>query len=93
VTSVPPPKLSGLEVATPFEDEPLPGGQQLSAHALTLPADTRPQELVPDGFDVVYLVAEGTMELGLANGLHGSIAAGTYVHLREGMRHELRATS
>jgi mannose-6-phosphate isomerase-like protein (cupin superfamily) len=82
-----------MEVATPFQDERLPGGDELSVHALSLSAGAPPAELVPDGFEVVYVVAEGTMDIRVANGLHGSIAAGTYVQLRDGVKHEVRTGS
>jgi mannose-6-phosphate isomerase-like protein (cupin superfamily) len=82
-----------MEVATPFEDDRLPGGDALSARGMTLPSGAAPLELRPEGFEVVYVVAEGAMEIWLANGLHGSIRAGTYLHVREGVWHELGAAT
>jgi len=78
-----------MAVATPFVDDELPGGDTLAAHALELAPGAPPRELTPAGFEVVYLVVEGALELALHGGLHGTIAAGTYVHVRDGMRHEL----
>jgi mannose-6-phosphate isomerase-like protein (cupin superfamily) len=80
-----------MEVATPFEDEGLPGGDQLAAHSMPLSAEAEQLKLAPNGFEVVYLVLDGAVEITLANGLHGSIATGTYVHVRDGMSHELSA--
>jgi mannose-6-phosphate isomerase-like protein (cupin superfamily) len=81
-----------MQVATPFEDERLPGDDHLAAHAIELAGDEEPIQLTPDGFDVAYLVVAGAVDLVLANGLSGSIAAGTSVHVRDGMPHELRAS-
>jgi mannose-6-phosphate isomerase-like protein (cupin superfamily) len=80
-----------MTVARPFTDDKLPGDENLAAHALTLGADEDPLALTPEGFEVVYLVVDGAAELHLENGLSGRIAAGTYVHLREGTRHALAA--
>jgi mannose-6-phosphate isomerase-like protein (cupin superfamily) len=80
-----------MTVATPFEDESLPGDDKLAAQGLVLSGDDAPLSLTPDGFEVVYLVVDGSAELHFANGLHGSIAAGGYVHVRDGTSHELRA--
>lgn len=81
-----------MAVATPFEDDALPSGGTLSASAISLsPGDPR-IEVVADGFEVIYLVVEGSIELRLFGGLHGAIQAGTYVHVRNGLHHELSAT-
>jgi hypothetical protein len=37
----------------------------------------------------IYLVLEGELEIELTGGLHGTIEPGTFVHLRERMRHRL----
>jgi len=79
-----------MKVAAPFQDEDLPGDDKLAAHGIQLAGDEPPIELAPDGFDVVYLVVEGAANLSLANGLRGPIAAGTFIHLRDGTSHELR---
>lgn len=81
-----------MEVATPFDDEKLPGDDHLAARAIELAGDEAPSALTPAGFDVAYLVVEGAVELSLANGLSGSIATGTFVHMRDGMSHEVRAS-
>jgi hypothetical protein len=66
-----------------------PAGGQLSARALEL-CGASPQTLVHDGFEVVCLVVDGVAELRLATGLHGPVAAGTYVQ-GAGMRRKLGA--
>lgn len=78
-----------MAVATPFEDEHLPGDDKLAARAIVLAGDESPLDLTPDGFDVAYLVVAGAVEVGLVNGLRGSIVAGTYVHVRDGMAHQV----
>jgi mannose-6-phosphate isomerase-like protein (cupin superfamily) len=78
-----------MAVATPFVDEQLPGGGTLSAAALELRPGDDPIELMPAGLEVVYLVVDGAIELKLFGGLHGTIESGTFVHVREGLRHEL----
>ncbi|HEV8563765.1 MAG TPA: cupin domain-containing protein [Actinomycetota bacterium] len=82
-----------MEVATPFEDERLPGDEHLAARAVALSIDRSPLVLTPDGFEFVYLVVEGVVDAKLANGLHGSFPAGTFLHVRNGIGHELSATS
>jgi mannose-6-phosphate isomerase-like protein (cupin superfamily) len=82
-----------MSVATPFQDDALPGGGTLSAYALTLsPGDSR-IELTPTGFEVIYMVVHGSMQISLFGGLHGTIHPGTYVHVRDGIRHELSAAA
>jgi mannose-6-phosphate isomerase-like protein (cupin superfamily) len=81
-----------MEVATPFEQGPLPAGGQLAAQGIALSAGDQPLEVVPEGLEIVYLVVDGAVDVELANGLHGSIGAGTYVHIREGMSHRLTPT-
>lgn len=82
-----------MAVADPFDGDGLPGGGTLSAHAITLPGGEPPIEVTPNGFEVIYIVAEGSMQLSLFGGLHGTIEAGTYIHVRDGMRHQLSATA
>jgi mannose-6-phosphate isomerase-like protein (cupin superfamily) len=78
-----------MAVGTALEDDELPGGGTLSASALSLaPGDDR-IERTPSGFEVVYLVVDGSLEVELHGGLHGTIEAGTYVHVRDGRRHVL----
>ena len=52
-----------------------------------------PIDLTPKGFEVVDIVIEGSVEIKLFGGPHGTIDIGTYVHVREGIRHELSAAS
>ncbi len=80
-----------MAVATPFEDDQLPGGGTLSAAAIELGPDDEPLQLTPTGFEVLYVVVEGALEIKLFGGLHGTIERGTYVHVRDGMQHELAA--
>ena len=80
-----------MAVATPFQDDVLPAGGTLSALALTLSPGEPPIKLKPDGFEVIYIVVDGTAELSLFGGLHGGIQSGTYVHVRDGIQHELSA--
>jgi mannose-6-phosphate isomerase-like protein (cupin superfamily) len=82
-----------MAVGTPFEDDQLPGGGTLSARALSLaPGDER-IDLTPAGFEVVYLVIEGSLDIEVFGGLHGTIEPGTYVHVRDGLHHELSTGS
>ncbi len=80
-------------VGRPFVDEELPASGTVTATALVLAAGEQPRVVVPQGHERVYLVVEGALDLALHGGLHGSIAPGTYVHVREGMRHELSTSS
>lgn len=79
-----------MEVARPFEDETLPGDDKLTATAISLAPDAEAIVLTPSGSEIVYLVLEGSVQIHLANGLGGSVAAGSYVHVRDEVRHELR---
>lgn len=78
-----------MAVATPFLDESLPGDAKLSARAVELAPDDQRIELAATGFETVYLVLEGALELELLGGLHGTLEPGTFVHLREGLRHRM----
>jgi mannose-6-phosphate isomerase-like protein (cupin superfamily) len=80
-----------MAVGTPFEDKELPGGGMLAAHALTLDAGMEPVELTPKSCETFHLVVDGELQIGLENGLHGSIEAGRYLHIRQGVKHLLSA--
>jgi mannose-6-phosphate isomerase-like protein (cupin superfamily) len=79
-----------MSVATPFADAELPGDDRLTARSLSLRSSDGALEVTPEHCELVYLVVSGVAELSLANGLRGSIQAGTYVHLREGMNHRIQ---
>lgn len=81
-----------MTVAAPFEQGSLPGNETLSATALELSPEEGYVEFLPAGFEAVYLVLEGSLNIKLFGGLHGTIRPGTYVHVREGLRHELNAS-
>lgn len=81
-----------MQVATPFVDPVLPGDDHVTAHALALSAADEELELTPHGFEVVYLILEGAVTLSVAPGLSGTLRGGTYVHVREGMAHRLKAS-
>jgi mannose-6-phosphate isomerase-like protein (cupin superfamily) len=81
-----------MAVATPFEDDSLPGDAKLSVTAVELGPGDGQVELVPEGFESFYVVLDGALEIELAGGLHGTIEPGTFLHLREGMRHRLSAS-
>jgi mannose-6-phosphate isomerase-like protein (cupin superfamily) len=80
-----------MAVGSPFDSKVLPGGATLSAEAVHLTADDGVLGVTPVGFDVVYLVVQGSIDIRMTGGLHGTINAGTYLHLRDGLDHELRA--
>jgi quercetin dioxygenase-like cupin family protein len=63
----------------------------LSAAAITLAAGGSAGELTPAGFEIVYLVVSGAIQISLFGGLHGTIRSGTYVHVRDGVRHHVGA--
>jgi mannose-6-phosphate isomerase-like protein (cupin superfamily) len=81
-----------MAVGRPFEDDPLPTGGTLSARAITLSPGEAPMPVAPAGLEIIYMPIEGSMHISLFGGLHGTICAGTYVHVRDGMRHELSAS-
>lgn len=81
-----------MAIGTPFQDTTLPAGGTLAARAISLSPGEPATELTPAGFEVIYLVVEGSVEISLFGGLHGTIQAGTYVHVRDRVRHELSAT-
>lgn len=80
-----------MEVAAPFRDTELPGGGTLSATALELTGQEEPTVLTPAGSEIAYLVIDGSLKIEIFGGLHGSITAGSYVHVRDGMQHVLGA--
>jgi mannose-6-phosphate isomerase-like protein (cupin superfamily) len=82
-----------MAVATPFHDDSLPGGGTLSASVIALSGGEPAIELTPSGFEILYLVVEGSPHLSLYGGLRGTIQPGTYLHVRDGMWHQLSATS
>jgi mannose-6-phosphate isomerase-like protein (cupin superfamily) len=82
-----------MAVATPFQSSELPGGDKLSAQALHLTPDDGVVEVSPAGFDVVYLVVDGSVDIRMTGGLNGTINAGTYLHLREGWDHEFMVST
>lgn len=79
-------------VARPFVDDELPAGGTLRACALTLSGSDAPLVAVPEGEERVYLVVDGALDVSLHGGLHGTLRAGTYLHVREGLRHEMSST-
>lgn len=81
-----------MAVARPWHDDELPGGGTLSAQALTFDAGADPVEVLPKDLEIVYLVVDGALDIRLQDGLHGTIQAGTYVHVRNEMSHELSAS-
>jgi mannose-6-phosphate isomerase-like protein (cupin superfamily) len=82
-----------MAVARPFVDAELPGGGTLSAEAIELgPADA-PRIVTPKAAELVYVVADGELDVALAGGLHGTLKRGTYLHVRDGVRHELSTSS
>jgi mannose-6-phosphate isomerase-like protein (cupin superfamily) len=82
-----------MAVGTPFQDDVLPAGGTLSAKAIALSPGDPQTDLTPAGFDVIYLVVEGSVQISLSVGLHGTIHSGRYLHVRDGMQHELSATA
>ena len=48
--------------------------------------------VAPSGLEIIYMPIEGSMHISLFGGLHGTIRAGTYVHVRDGMRHEISSS-
>jgi mannose-6-phosphate isomerase-like protein (cupin superfamily) len=81
-----------MSVATPFVDSDLPAGGTLSAEAILLDGDTEPITLKLSNCESVYVVVEGVLDMALANGLSGSLSAGTTLHLRSGTEHVLSAS-
>jgi mannose-6-phosphate isomerase-like protein (cupin superfamily) len=82
-----------MTVARPFQDGELPAGGTLSAEALELgPSDTT-RIVTPKAAELAYLVVEGELDVALAGGLRGALKRGTYLHVRDGVRHELSASS
>jgi mannose-6-phosphate isomerase-like protein (cupin superfamily) len=81
-----------MSVGAPFQDGALPAGGTLSAAALSFSGGEPETVLKPSGFEILYIVVDGSMQLGLFGGLHGTIQAGTYVHVRDGLEHRLSAS-
>jgi mannose-6-phosphate isomerase-like protein (cupin superfamily) len=82
-----------MAVARPFEAEELPAGGTLSAEAIALTTSDAPRVVTPKAAELVYLVVDGELHVALAGGLHGTLKRGTYLHVRDGVRHELSSTS
>lgn len=81
-----------MTVLRPFEGTTsLPGDDKLTATAIALADGEAPLALTPTGFEVVYLVVDGTVDFSIANGLRGPLRAGSYLHLRESTRHTVSA--
>jgi mannose-6-phosphate isomerase-like protein (cupin superfamily) len=81
-----------MTVARPFEDGKggaLPGGGTLSAEGIVLTADDEPVKVVPEAREVVYLVCEGALDIAVFGGMRGTLQRGTYLHVRDGVAHEL----
>lgn len=85
-------ELLRMAVGRPFENDPLPAGGTLSARAITLSPCEAPMPVAPSGLEIIYMPIEGSMHISLFGGLHGTIRAGTYVHVRDGMRHEISSS-
>jgi mannose-6-phosphate isomerase-like protein (cupin superfamily) len=81
-----------MVVTRPFAGDQLPSDANLAAHGLTLAKDDSACTLRPDGFEVVYLVVDGTATL-VSNGLRATMDAGTFVLLRDGQAHSLGTDS
>jgi mannose-6-phosphate isomerase-like protein (cupin superfamily) len=82
-----------MSVAKPFEDENLPAGGTLTATAVALVAGDEPVAVVASGAELVYLVVDGALDISLLGGLHGTLERGTYLHVRDGVPHELATSS
>lgn len=82
-----------MAVARPFDDAELPRGGTLSAEAITLRPGDDARIVTPKAAELIYLVAEGELDVALAGGLHGTLRRGTYLHVRDGVRHELSTSS
>ncbi len=80
-------------VGRPFEDPGLPGDESLRAQGLTLDAGDGPRTCIPEGHERVYLVVDGELAVKLHGGLQGTLHRDTYLHLREGVEHELSTTT
>lgn len=82
-----------MTVATPFKDAELPGGKNLAAEALTLSQDQAPISVTPKGRESLYLVVDGALDVALFGGLSGTLEKGTYLHVRDGVNHQLSTPS
>jgi mannose-6-phosphate isomerase-like protein (cupin superfamily) len=82
-----------MAVARPFEDDKLPTGGTLSAQAISLNSTDAPLVVTPNGAELAYVVTEGGLDVALFGGLHGTLKRGTYLHVRDGVRHELSTSS
>jgi mannose-6-phosphate isomerase-like protein (cupin superfamily) len=82
-----------MAVARPFEGGELPEGGTLSAEAIALGSSDTPRVVTPKAAELLYLVLDGELDVSLAMGLHGTLQRGTYLHVRDGVRHELSSSS
>ena len=82
-----------MAVAQPFEDDELPAGGTLSAEAISLGTSDAQMVVTPRGAEVIHLVIDGELDISLFGGLHGTLRRGTYLHVRDGVRHELSTPS
>jgi mannose-6-phosphate isomerase-like protein (cupin superfamily) len=82
-----------MAVARPFDDGELPQAGTLSAEAIALGSSDEPRAVTPEAAELLYLVLDGELDISLAMGLHGTLRRGTYLHVRDGVRHELSTSS
>lgn len=82
-----------LSVGRLFADDSLPGGGALSAHAIALESGDPARVVTPEGEELIYVVVQGALDVALFGGLHGTLERGTYLHVRNGVRHELSTES
>jgi mannose-6-phosphate isomerase-like protein (cupin superfamily) len=84
-----------MEVARPFAEgaSPLPGGGTLTAEAIALTAGDASRAVIPEGREVLYLVCDGALDVTLRGGMGGTLRRGTYLHVRDGVAHELSSAS
>jgi mannose-6-phosphate isomerase-like protein (cupin superfamily) len=84
-----------MAVTRPFDNggEPLPGGGTLTAEAIVLSAGDPPRTVVPEAEEIIYVVCEGALDIAMSGGLGGTIERGSYVHVREGVSHQLSTSS
>jgi quercetin dioxygenase-like cupin family protein len=89
------PGAEGLrgEVGTPFADGCTHSGATVTARPLTLRAVQPPLHITPEGCEIVYLAVGGELSVRLDGGLSGTIPPGRYLHVRDGVEHELWTAS
>jgi quercetin dioxygenase-like cupin family protein len=77
------------EVGAPFDDGCTLRSGTVTARPVTLRAGAPPLAVEPEGHEIVYLVVDGELCVRLEGGLSGAIPPGRYLHVREGVEHEL----